>query len=604
MSADPPIRRRSGSTAVRDSRAADNQARLDKPWRRPGAFGYALKRVAGIIQPPVTVTEPVTPMIIDHDVPVTVRDGLHPARQLLPAHNGRAGTSDHVRPPIRQGPTPTRRGPRSSYSFQYRVLRQTGPVAFSTLTSWEAPDPDWWVAQGYAVINCDLRGAGTSDGFAEILSEQEGKDFYDLIEWAAAQPWSTGKIGLLGVSYLALTQWRAASLQPPSLPAICPWEGFTDAYRDLMRPGGIPETGFLKLWARGMKSVRQQYAIIDRQMEHPFRDDWWKSLVPDLSRVTVPTLVCGSFSDNNLHSRGSIRGFQMINSSERHLYTHRSGKWVTFYAVEARQTQRAFFDRHLRSSSENPPPPTVRLEVRTDRDTVTAVRGETAWPLPETRWTDLYLDIDGLRETRATVAGHLGFPVTARGLSFGYTFSTDAELTGPMTGQLWVEVHKTDDADLFVGVEKWVGHRYVPFEGPTALAVTASPRDGNASRFVARHRMKPRTTTQLGLSHPAKSGRSASTLGPRPLTSATGGHSGSSSQDAGCGRATRLRASSPPRTGRCAPAIAPSTGDPINHPDSSFLSTLMLSLRTRPAEIAPPTHRGLARRTAGAPIPR
>jgi hypothetical protein len=81
---------------------------------------------------------------------------------------------------------PTRRGRCTSYSFQYRMLRQTGPVTFSTLTSWEAPDPDWWVGQGYAVINCDLRRACTSEGVAEILSEQEGEDIYDMIEWAAA----------------------------------------------------------------------------------------------------------------------------------------------------------------------------------------------------------------------------------------------------------------------------------------------------------------------------------------------------------------------------------------------------------------------------------
>jgi hypothetical protein len=43
-------------------------------------------------------------------------------------------------------------------------MRQPTPVSFSTLTGWEAPDPNWWVTQGYAVVNCDLRGAGTSDG--------------------------------------------------------------------------------------------------------------------------------------------------------------------------------------------------------------------------------------------------------------------------------------------------------------------------------------------------------------------------------------------------------------------------------------------------------
>ena len=96
---------------------------------------------------------------------------------------------------------PRRIGRRSRFSFQYRIMRQPTPVSFSTLTGWEAPDPNWWVAQGYAV-----RCAGTSDGVAELLSRQEGEDTYDLIEWAAAQQWSSGKVGMLGVSYLAVSQ--------------------------------------------------------------------------------------------------------------------------------------------------------------------------------------------------------------------------------------------------------------------------------------------------------------------------------------------------------------------------------------------------------------
>ena len=77
--------------------------------------------------------------------------------------------------------------------------------------------PVWWAVQGYAVVNCDLRGAGTWEGTASLLSAQEGEDVHDLIEWAAAQPWSTGAVGMLGLSYLAISQWEAAALRPPGL---------------------------------------------------------------------------------------------------------------------------------------------------------------------------------------------------------------------------------------------------------------------------------------------------------------------------------------------------------------------------------------------------
>ena len=91
-------------------------------------------------------------------------------------------------------------------------------------------------------------------------------------------------------------------------------------------------------------------------------------------------MICGSFSDNNLHSRGSVRGFEQISSPERHLYTHRSGKWATFYSEAALDAQLAFLNHHLREHTSEPLP-RVRLEVREDRDRVVEVRDESSWPL-------------------------------------------------------------------------------------------------------------------------------------------------------------------------------------------------------------------------------
>ncbi len=83
------------------------------------------------------------------------------------------------------------------------------------------------------MVNADLRAAGRSEGQASLLSDQEGQDVHDLVEWAGAQPWSTGRVGLLGVSYLAISQYKAAARRPSHLRAICPCEGFTDTYQDL-----------------------------------------------------------------------------------------------------------------------------------------------------------------------------------------------------------------------------------------------------------------------------------------------------------------------------------------------------------------------------------
>ncbi len=91
---------------------------------------------------------------------------------------------------------------------------------------------------GYAAVRVDGRGSGKSPGQCEPWSLAEAIDFYDAIEWAAAQPWCNGKVGLSGISYFAINQWFVANLQPPSLKAIIPWEGFADLYRDALFHGG------------------------------------------------------------------------------------------------------------------------------------------------------------------------------------------------------------------------------------------------------------------------------------------------------------------------------------------------------------------------------
>ncbi|SPF06204.1 CocE/NonD family hydrolase [Streptomyces sp. MA5143a] len=72
--------------------------------------------------------------------------------------------------------------------------------------NWETVDPEKWVPDGYVVIRVDSRGAGRSPGYLDIFSPRETRDYYDCIEWAAVQPWSTGKVGLLGVSSYAVNQ--------------------------------------------------------------------------------------------------------------------------------------------------------------------------------------------------------------------------------------------------------------------------------------------------------------------------------------------------------------------------------------------------------------
>lgn len=210
--------------------------------------GTALRR---LLRPPVTITDPPAGATADWDVAVPMRDGIRlRANVFRPATGGPWPVILCAHPygkddiPLRHR---TRRG-RYRATVQYRLMR-TAPVTHSAWTSWESPDPGYWVGRGYAVVNADLRGWWRSEGEPTVLSAQEADDVHDLIEWAGTQPWSTGRVGMSGVSYLAITQWAGASTRPPHLAAICPWEGFTDLYRDFARPGGILETGFFRVWS-------------------------------------------------------------------------------------------------------------------------------------------------------------------------------------------------------------------------------------------------------------------------------------------------------------------------------------------------------------------
>jgi predicted acyl esterase len=367
-----------------------------------------------------------------------------------------------------------------SLNVQYRIMNQPEPVRISDRTSWEAPDPVWWTAQGYAVINADTRGGGHSGGTGDLFSDQEAHDIHELIEWAGSQPWSNGNVGMLGVSYLAISQYKVAASHPPSLKAICPWEGFTDAYRDFFTPGGVVENGFARVWLFLTKRAARVATDLARERRsHPLRDAWWDAITPDLAQITVPMLVCTSFSDDNLHSVGSMRAFQRVASAERFAYAHRGPKWATFYGEDARAAQLAFFDRHLRGR-DIPAPPPMRLEVRDARDHVVEVRSENEWPLARTRWTTLGLANDGeLRpgmpdaEGRGdrpddggrSRAGSVSFDLRRGAAVFRYRFTEDTELSGPMTLRLWVSAEGTDDPSLFAGVEKWSGSNYLPFQG-------------------------------------------------------------------------------------------------------------------------------------------
>lgn len=88
---------------------------------------------------------------------------------------------------------------------------------------WEAPDPAYWCQHSYAVVNVDIRGSYASEGDLHVFGYQEAQDGSEFVTWCSEQPWCNGKVALAGNSWLAIAQWKIASLRPRGLAAIAPW---------------------------------------------------------------------------------------------------------------------------------------------------------------------------------------------------------------------------------------------------------------------------------------------------------------------------------------------------------------------------------------------
>lgn len=123
---------------------------------------------------------------------------------------------------------------------------------------------DYFVQRDYVHVVVGVRGTGSSQGTWDDLGPREQRDGYELVEWAAVQPWSDGKVGMYGTSYLAITQIFTAALQPPHLKAIFPILPMGDAYRDMVFPGGQNNVGFIPFWlvlVSGSALIPPSYAL-------------------------------------------------------------------------------------------------------------------------------------------------------------------------------------------------------------------------------------------------------------------------------------------------------------------------------------------------------
>jgi predicted acyl esterase len=329
----------------------------------------------------------------------------------------------------------------------------------SGLEKFEAPDPAYWCAQGYAICNPDIRGVVDSDGDSVLWDRQEGRDCYDVIEWLAGQEWCSGKVGMSGTSYLAVSQWFTAAEQPPHLAAINPWEGVSDVYRDLVMRGGMPDSGFAQQLQEGsFFGKNQKEDILAEAERYPLMTELWENKIPDFDKITVPAYVVASYS-NTLHTAGTFRAWRRIASEEKWLRIHNTQEWPDYYDETNVTDLRRFFDHYLKDQDNGwEQTPRVRYAVL-DLEGGDRV-GVPADTFPPTGVVSTKFFLDAASRTLAasapTAEAEAAYDVDSNpnAVSFIARFEHETVLVGYPKAHLRVEARGADDMDLFVLVQK------------------------------------------------------------------------------------------------------------------------------------------------------
>ena len=232
----------------------------------------------------------------------------------------------------------------------------------------EAGATDFWAPRGYAHVIANVRGTGGSGGEFGFFDEQERHDMYDLVEWVASQPWCDGTVGMIGISYFAMTQLEAAVQRPPHLRAIFPVAVTADLYEAACHHGlfsssfvspflaltGITAERGDRFWRsapfeaartvlkapalhRKFATLNGEAALtvvkalartphdpqpwdelwLDTAVRHPLRDSWWdeRDLIELLAHVDIPVYLGCDWQNVPLHLPSTFTAWQHLTNS-------------------------------------------------------------------------------------------------------------------------------------------------------------------------------------------------------------------------------------------------------------------------------------------------
>jgi len=285
------------------------------------AIGFALASIS--LSSPLTAKAQGTPLeahadiLIQHDVPMKTRDGVTLYADIY--------------------------RPKSSDKFPVILMR----TPYDKSVNWAVSPVYKMVPRGYVVIIQDVRGRYTSEGEWYPFRHEQA-DGFDTVEWVAALPYSNGKVGMMGASYVGATQMLAAIAQPPHLTAIAPNMTASNYHDGWTYQSGAFEQWFDQNWTSQLAGNTLQRLISENTnalvgtptlplanypvfnfgqlpadaqlttaiapyysdwLAHPDYDDYWKkwSIEENFSKIAVPMLQVGGWYD--IFNVGTLRNY-------------------------------------------------------------------------------------------------------------------------------------------------------------------------------------------------------------------------------------------------------------------------------------------------------
>jgi uncharacterized protein len=296
----------------------------------------------------------------------------------------------------------------------------------------------------YVSVHASLPGTGCSSGEFSLFSREDAKAGAELIDdWIPKQPWSNGRVGLLGHSYSGATAMLIASHQPKHLVAMTVSGLIDDTYRGITYPGGVFNTLFPPLWYLGIRNAYQilggsgqgiarnadnEYGqrcaantathtvdtnndpLVSAVESQGLDSDYWRrtSLLTYIKLIDVPIHITGMFNDEQTGARGSSHLWEELRPGLPKRLLQSNGNHDT--NVDARETwadRKAWMDYWMRGVAPDPswgmtnPDGSIKqasvrtlFELHPNKDGALVSNGHydaTSWPLDGTRWGTYYL---------------------------------------------------------------------------------------------------------------------------------------------------------------------------------------------------------------------